>query len=200
MSQLSKSLEKRIQELTTSIESQKAELAAYEQVLRLETGKEESVKQEAPVHEPAATKEEKEETPAAAVAVTVSPELQSNKTALVLEIIRQRGTSGASPKEIDAYFAAHHISHSKNAIYNILSYLTGQKRLKRTDGRYFFAESKQASVSHTANSPAPAKVAATTKKQRLSPEGLRKIKEALKKRWAAKRAAEAAASKAPKKK
>ncbi len=39
MSFLKKSLEKRIHELRRSIEAQKTELAAYEQVLALESGK-----------------------------------------------------------------------------------------------------------------------------------------------------------------
>jgi hypothetical protein len=54
MSQLTKSLTTRIQELTTSIETQTAELAAYKEVLRIEVAKEAPI-EPSPSESPAKT-------------------------------------------------------------------------------------------------------------------------------------------------
>ena len=217
MSQLSKSLEKRIQELTASIETQKAELTAYERVLHMEVVKDNAPAETSDAPEPplpassqtatkkkrvtkkAASKpaeanadraagETRAETPAALSGVSFT----GNKTTLVAEIVKSYGDAGASPKDVDAFFTARNVERSKNLIYNTLSYLVAQKKLQRHDGRYF-------SVGVKARPVAAKKTAAATKKaptkRRLSPEGLKRIKEALKKRWAAKRAADGAATK-----
>lgn len=204
MSQLSKSLEKRIQELTASIEAQKTELAAYERVLHMEVSKgtvpvESSEANEAPLEashnikkarKKRATKKGAKKTGARkAVAVESAPEASAavpftgNKTSLVAEIVKSYGSAGATPKEVDAYFTARNVERSKNLIYNTLSYLVAQKKLKRRDGKYFTTGrgSKVAKKSAAATKKAPTK-------RRLSPEGLKRIKEALKKRWAAKKA------------
>lgn len=218
MSPLSKSLEKRIQELTASIEAQKTELAAYERVLHMEVSKgsapvETSDAPEAPVeassrittkkkratkktaNKPAeaAVQNASAETPAEAPAGLSNVPFTGNKTTLVAEIVKSYGSQGATPKDVDAFFTSRKVERSKNLIYNTLSYLVAQKKLQRRDGRYFMAGTK-ASTAPAKKIPATATKKAPTKR-RLSPEGLRRIKEALKKRWAAKRAAEGTAVK-----
>jgi hypothetical protein len=189
MSQLSKSLEKRIQELTASIESQKTELAAYERVLHMELSKEEE-----PVETPevapeitAALSAHAKAEPAVAKASGVA--YSGNKTALVADIVKSFGSKGATPKDVDAFFAEKNIKRSKNLVYNTLSYLVTRKSLVRRDGKYFLPGTTPAAAKKTA-AAAPVKT-----KRKLSPEGLKRIKEALKKRWADKRAADAAAAK-----
>jgi hypothetical protein len=59
-------------------------------------------------------------------------------------------------------------------VYNVLSTLAASKKLDRRDGRYFVIAEKTL----------------TPVKRKISPEGLQRIKDALKKRWAAKRAAD----------
>jgi hypothetical protein len=198
MSQLSKSLEKRIQELRVSIQAQTTELAAYERVLGLEVAKENAPPDsstEAALavknHLKAALAESALKGPlgkAADVSYT------GNKTSLIAGIVKSYGSTGATPKDVDAFFSAKGIERSKNLIYNTLSYLVAQKKLSRRDGKYYMLGGVTPSKKKAA---APA-VAPT--KRRLSPEGLKRIKEALKKRWADKRAAEAATSKAAAKK
>jgi hypothetical protein len=195
MSQLTQSLELRIRELTKSIEADKARLAAYEHVLQMELTGEKveaapAVEIPLPVHEepapvaalaaeitPAAPVEEAPAAPLADVTPT------TNKTALVANIVNSYGNGGASPKDVDAYFTAHSIQRSKNLVYNTLSYLVAQKKLVRRNGVYYSVDSVP---------PKGKKVAAVKKTRTLSPEGLKRIKDALKKRWAAKRAADKA--------
>jgi hypothetical protein len=190
MSQLSKSLEKRIQELTASIESQKTELAAYERVLHMELSKEESPAEVAPVAPEIAVAlaaHSKAETPAPkATGVSYS----GNKTALVADIVKSFGSKGATPKDVDAFFNEKNIKRSKNLVYNTLSYLVTRKSLVRRDGKYFLSGTATAAPAKKKAAAAPVKT-----KRKLSPEGLKRIKEALKKRWADKRAADAAATK-----
>jgi F0F1-type ATP synthase delta subunit len=202
MSQLTKSLELRIRELTKSIEADKGRLAAYEHVLQMELAGEKveaapAAEIPAPVHvapapvaapavevAPAAPVVEAPAAPAAEVTPT------TNKTALVASIVKSYGSTGASPKDVDSYFTAHSIERSKNLVYNTLSYLVAQKKLQRRNGVYFAIDSVPAKGK---------KVAAVKKTRTLSPEGLKRIKDALKKRWAAKRAADKASGAATKK-
>jgi hypothetical protein len=173
MSSLTKSLEKRIQELRSSIDAQKVELAAYERVFEVERSKGNlPAGAHPPAEEPGIVQKSVQEP------VTPSdPEFAGNKTEFVASILKARGTSGATPKEIDGVFAARAIARSKNLIYNALSFLLKRKRLERRGGRYF-------SLSAGAR-----KKSAPAKKRRISAAGLKRISEANKKRWAAQRAA-----------
>jgi len=200
MSQLSKSLEKRIQELTSSIESQKTELAAYQRVLHMELAKESAPSESVNVAPEIALamSTEKAEAPVTEAPAPKVAEVAyaGNKTALVSDIVKSFGSAGATPKDVDAFFNAKNIKRSTNLVYNTLSYLVTRKRLVRRDGKYFLPGATPAPA--TKKAPAKKKAAAPAKtptKRRLSPEGLKRIKEALKKRWADKRAAEAAATK-----
>jgi hypothetical protein len=201
MSQLTKSLEKRIQELTASIDAQKIELAAYQRVLHLETSKGSASSEPESIAEEAAsaasTSHAPAETEPESSAELADVHYKGNKTTMVADIVKTYGSAGATPKDVDAFFTAKNIYRSKNLVYNTLSYLVARKKLIRREGKYFA----------TGIAPVPAKkrgpkkgskrtVAAvpTPTKRRLSPEGLKRIKEALKKRWADKRAAEAAAA------
>ena len=203
MSSLTKSLEKRIQELTTSIEAQKTELAAYEKVLAAETGKTDEPHQNQSVvshmTDHAAPKmEEHAESPTSAAKPDLSAlEFTGNKTNLVAAIVETFGRAGATPKEVDSVFTERKVARSKNLIYNTLSYLVAQKKLVRNEGRYF--------VTGGASSAAPKKVGRPAKgtkqakkvtptKRTISPEGIKRIREANKKRWAAKKAADQAAT------
>jgi|GEM_PF-4593650 len=208
MSQFTKSLEKRIQELTESIDAQKTELTAYERVLHMELSKGSvpaetiSDAEEAPSeasHPIPATK--KKSAPAkAAPAVTADAPAKANKTSMVADVVKSFGTEGATPKDVDAYFTAKNIERSKNLVYNTLSYLVARNKLTRRDGKYFAeaggstpAKKKPGRKPGVATKTAATKK--TTTKRRLSPEGLQRIKDALKKRWAAKRAAEESGAK-----
>jgi hypothetical protein len=205
MSQLSKSLEKRIQELTASIESQKIEIAAYERVLQMELSKEDAPAETvtvAPEITLAVADPKKapvaEIKPKAPVTKVAEVAYAGNKTALVADIVKSFGSAGATPKDVDAFFTAKKIARSSNLVYNTLSYLVAHGKLARSDGRYFLAGGAPAPAKKTA--PAKKKSAVAKKtgaptKRRLSPEGLKRIKEALKKRWADKKAADAAAAK-----
>jgi hypothetical protein len=201
MSQLSDSLERRIQQLAASIEAQKAELIAYERVLQMELMKEGAsaeitvVEWEVPLEIMAEAEREGvivlSEEPAA---VTSEAPVTGNKTALVEQIVTSRGSAGASPKDVDAYFTSRHIERSKNLVYNTLSYLVAHKRLERRDGKYFVAGNAVASKKR---GPAKKKASAepAKKKRTLSPEGLKRIQDALKKRWALKKAADTTSGK-----
>ncbi len=183
MSQLSTSLRTRIQELTASVEAQTSELGAYQRLLAIELAKE-SGPTEPSV---AGTSPQKQQvsTPSAPPTELTSIAFTGNKTTLVADIVRSLGKAGASPKDVEKVFNDRRIKRSKNLIYNTLSYLVAQKKLQRRDGRYF-------GVTIAPASPA-AGVAPT--KRRISPEGIKRIREAVQKRWAAKRAAERAAAK-----
>ena len=108
-----------------------------------------------------------------------------NKTTLVADIVRAHGSLGVSPKDVDQFFSARKIERGKNLIYNTLSYLVAQKKLLRRDGRYF----------GTVNAPVAPSQSAPPTKGRLSPAGLKGIREGVKRHWAARRAAERAAAK-----
>lgn len=203
MSFLKTSLEKRIQELHKSIEAQKIELAAYQQVLALESGK--------PVHsippEPApiaavvnlhtrttalrkaaprkvaAFKVSPAPTPVAGTPVTV--EFRGSRSDFVADAIKQRGSSGITPQEISSAFSARKIAVSKNLVYNVLSLMFKQKRVRKLDGRYYSVALK--ATAPTVKTP-PAASAAGPKKSRISEEGMRRIIAATKKRWALQKA------------
>jgi hypothetical protein len=178
MSLFAKSLRTRIQEITASVETQKSELAAYERLLQIELAKEGT----------ATTTESPSEirpTPTIEPANMANITFTGNKTTLVADIVKRHGSSGASPKDVDKVFSARKIKRSKNFIYNTLSYLAVQKKLERREGRYFAIITSPASTNH---STPPIK-------RRLSGAGLKRIREGVKKRWAAKRAADRAAAK-----
>jgi hypothetical protein len=98
----------------------------------------------------------------------------------VIAIVKAHGATGATPKEIREGFASRKISQSDNLIYTTLSALAKEKKLRQADGRYFGVGS--AEVSKTA-SEAPAA------EKKMSPAAIEKIRERLRKYWAAKRAA-----------
>jgi hypothetical protein len=194
MSFLTKSLEKRIQELRVSIEAQTTELAAYEQVLALETGKSVEGLTAAPAsvaaivakhtavtkHTPTKkTPIKQSPTPASTSATPVQAEFNGSRSDFVASMLKQRGSSGMTPGEISAAFASHNIAISKNLVYNVLSLMFKQNRARKSNGRYFFTAAKAAAP--TAPSRAP-------KKRRISEEGMRRIIAATKKRWALQRA------------
>jgi hypothetical protein len=166
MPSLTKSLEKRIQELRSSIEAQKAELAAYERVLEVERVRGDVP--QAPAEEPEIAQE---------AVPSTEPAFVGNKTEFITGILKARGASGATPKEIDTIFSAQAIARSKNLIYNALSFLLKRKKLTKRGGRYFLL------------SDAGAVQSATPQKRRISAAGLKRISDANKKRWAAVRAA-----------
>lgn len=143
---------------------------------------------------------------------SASPSFAGSKTDFIRSVIESRGTSGATPKDIDQAFTARRIARSKNLIYNSLGALVKQNKIAKKGDRYVLAspatkpaapaKSAPATKSATPTKSAPvatlAKSAPPAKKTRISPEGLKRIIEANKKRWAAKKAA--AARKAPAKK
>ena len=185
MSQFANSLKTRIQDLAASVETQKTELAAYERVLQIELARE-SATPTGPIERPSLTHSTVPES--APVPSAVDPAnltFTGNKTTLVGDIVKSYGSAGASPKEVEEIFSARKIKRSKNLVYNTLSYLVSKKKLKRRDGRYF-------SVLTT---PVPQSGSTAPTKRRISPEGLKRIREGAKKRWAAKRAADRAAAK-----
>ena len=174
MSFLTKSLEKRIQELRASIEAQTTELAAYEQVLALESGK----PAESAVPAPAAAPASHTQAPSSGSPITV--EFNGSRSDFVASVLKERGSAGVIPAEISAAFVARKISVSKNLVYNVLSLMFKQKRVRKSGGRYFLVAAK-----------AEAPVAPPPKKRRISEEGMRRIIAATKKRWALQRAAKA---------
>jgi hypothetical protein len=175
--QFMKSLRTRIQELTASVEAQTTELAAYARVLQIELGKERTLPG-SPSEAPA------ESTPVSTHGTSgvdlTAVEFTGNKTAFVVAIVHAHGPAGATPREIREVFTSRNIPLSENLIYTTLSALAKQKKLHRRNGRYYGV--KNVTVSKSGGS-APAK-------RRISPAGLKRIREANKKRWAAKRAAD----------
>ena len=105
------------------------------------------------------------------------PSFSGSKTDFVATIVKARGISGATPKEVSEVFSARRIPRRKNLIYNALSLLMRQRKLEKKDGRYFSvsADSREKPV-------AP-------RKWKISAEGLKRIKEANKRRWAREKAA-----------
>lgn len=200
MSSLTRSLQKRIQELKSSIESQKAELAAYERVLEIELTNSGQAQQLgmteiAETTQRTATAVERQsptdERAAGQTGITREsgtdrgPEFTGNKTDFVAAIVRARGPSGAAPKEVGDVFAARGISRSRNLIYNALSLLVKQNKLQKNGGRYFSGSSDS---SQKLSGP---------KKWKISAKGLQRIREANKRRWAKKKAAQTAQTSKP---
>jgi hypothetical protein len=105
-----------------------------------------------------------------------TPEFTGNKTEFVRAVVEARGPSGTTASEIGEAFTTRRIDRSRNLIYNALSALVKQKTLKKQGNRYF-----SASRDSNAKSASP--------KKRISPEGLKRIIEANKRRWAQKKAA-----------
>jgi hypothetical protein len=178
MSTLSKSLEKRVHELRTSIEAQKIELAAYERVLELES------KEAAPAE--AGTSADSMPSPSAASSNAHDLEFSGSRSDFVASILKNRAGVGATPQEIAKVFAMRKIPISKNLIYNVVSLLFKQKKIKKSGGRYYYATRGGAAPAHHAPT-----ASAAPKKRRISEEGMRRIIAATKKRWAAVRAAKA---------
>jgi hypothetical protein len=192
MRSLTKALEKRIQELKTSIESQRAEMAAYERVLEIELahagrfqqadaadtadgaqGKVTSTEGQFPTDEASAGNVGI----AQASGTETTPVFSGSKTDFVAAIVKARGISGATPKEVSDIFSARRIPRSRNLIYNALSLLIKQRKLEKKDGRYF-----SVSADSTEKHVAP-------RKWKISAEGLKNIREANKRRWAREKAA-----------
>jgi hypothetical protein len=172
MSFLKTSLEKRIKELRASIELQKTELAAYEQVLALESGKPIESVSESSSAPPAKTKN-------IPVAQPIEVEFNGSRSDFVASVVKAKGSAGVTPQEIAAAFAARKIAVGKNLVYNALSLMYKQKKVRKSDGRYF------ATGANATASAGPAK------KRRISEEGMKRIIAATKKRWALARAAKA---------
>jgi hypothetical protein len=181
MTTLSKSLERRVQELRTSIEAQKIELAAYERVLELES------KGIAPAE--VGTEADSPAAPSMASSHAHDLEFSGSRSDFVASILKNRAGAGSTPQEIAKVFAMRKIPISKNLIYNVVSLLFKQKKIKKSGGRYYYAaRGAAAAVAAPAASHSPA---ASPKKRRISEEGMRRIIAATKKRWAAVRAAKA---------
>jgi hypothetical protein len=181
MPTLSKSLEKRVQELRASIEAQQKELVAYEHVLELESGKGSTPTESAA---PIAVSAPVAAAPASDAASGL--EFNGSRSEFVTAILKHSGSAGATPQEVANIFAARKIAISKNLVYNVVSLLFKQKRVKKAGGRYYWTTRGAAA--------APAPAAAAPKKRRISEEGMRRIIAATKKRWALQRAAKAKAS------
>jgi hypothetical protein len=177
MSQLTKSLQTRIQELTTSIEAQTTELAAYNEVLQIEVAKEATPSGASASEGPA--KASPVSTISAPASELAAVEFTGNKTAFVSALVKAHGAAGATPKEIREVFTSRKIPQSENLIYTTLSGLAKDKKLRRRDGRYYGPES--AAVAKT-GSAAPAK-------RKMSPAALKRLREGVRKYWAAKKAA-----------
>jgi hypothetical protein len=202
MSSLTKALEKRIHDLKLSIESQQAELAAYEKVLELERATPgqshqmeatEDAHTDAGIVHSARPQLSTDELAAsgtrnASTVITEDPELSGSKGDFVAAIARAHGASGATPKDVGQAFSARRIKRSKNLIYNALSSLVKQKKLERREGRYFFLSADSGPK------------AVVPKKRKFSAEGLERIREANKKRWAREQSARGARAKSAAKK
>jgi hypothetical protein len=188
MSQLTKSLTTRIQELTTSIESQTSELAAYKEVLQIEVAKETTPSGSIPSGIPAQSSLVSSNGTSGIDLTGV--EFGGNKTAFVVAIVKAHGAAGATPKEIREVFASRKIPQSDNLIYTTLSALAKDKKLQRRDGRYFGAGSS-ATVSKNGSTATAKKSgsAAPAAKKKMSPAALKRLRQGVKKYWAAKRAA-----------
>lgn len=103
-------------------------------------------------------------------------EFNGNKRDFVRAIVRARGSSGVIPREVNEAFAVRGISKSKNFVYNSLNALTKQGDLKKKGNRYMSASVDSGQKRGLA-------------KNRLSPQGIKRIREANKKRWAKRKAA-----------
>ena len=177
MSQLTKSLKTRIEELTASIQAQTTELAAYKEVFQIELSKgmtpTEARQSEGPAKpSPVATNGE----PASHQSAV---EFTGNKTAFVVAIVNAHHPAGVTPKEIREVFTSRKIPQSENLIYTTLSALVKEKKLRRRDGRYY----------GVASAPTPKAASAAPAKRKMSPAAIKRLREGVKKYWAAKKAA-----------
>lgn len=120
-------LQKRIQEIHEVIETNEKERAVYERLLEIERA------HQPPSPTASLTVNTSLATPAEILATT-------NKTAMVAEIVKSFGTTGAAPKEVENYFAVHKIERGRNLVYSALSWLVAHNRLERREGRYFGGE------------------------------------------------------------
>jgi hypothetical protein len=122
--------------------------------------------------------------------VAATPEFTGNKTEFIRLLVAAREPLGVVPKEVAEVFTARHIDRSENLIYNALSTLVKQKKLKKKGDRYFSAASTGSKAKTGSEAKAgPKAKSVAPKKKRISPEGLKRIVEANKKRWARERAA-----------
>jgi hypothetical protein len=160
MSFLTKSLEKRIRELRHSIEAQTTELAAYEQVLALESGK--------PMILGPAPAAIAEAVRSHSSAPAGNVKFNGRRSDFVASVLKQHGTKGATPAEISAAFSTSKIAVSKNLVYNVLSSMFKQKKVRKSGGKYYLMAGKSAA----------------NQKHRISEEGMSRIIAATKKRWA----------------
>jgi hypothetical protein len=186
MSSLTKSLEKRIEELKTSISAQQAELAAYEKVLASELAP------SAPstaigdgTHPLSTSTEELSSLPSG---TTPIPPFTGNKSAFVAAIVQAHGSSGVTAKGVKDIFAERKVKASQNLVYNALTGLVKQKKIERRDGQYF------------SRVKAAGKPAATKKKRQISAASRERMAEASRNRWAKERAAQAKQTKTTAKK
>jgi len=194
MSFLKKSLEKRIHELRHSIEAQTTELAAYEQVLALETGNPVTLaaapaavaavvkKHTAAQHASKKAVVKKAAKPALTTTAPITGEFSGSRSDFVAAVLKQHGAAGVTPSEISAAFTARKIAIKKNLV---LSLMFKQKKVRKSGGKYFL-------LATNGKAPAPAKAASPAspkKTSRISEEGMRRIIAATKKRWAQARAA-----------
>jgi hypothetical protein len=177
MPPLTKSLKTRIEELTTSIKAQTTELAAYERVLQIELAKESTPAEVSQTETPAQATSVL--TPSSPGVDLTTVEFTGNKTAFVIAIVKAHGAAGVTPKEIREVFTSRKIPLSENLIYTTLSALAKDKKLRRRDGRYY--GSAIVTVPKSGGTP-PAK-------KKMSAAAIKKIREGVKKYWAAKKAA-----------
>jgi hypothetical protein len=149
MSQIVKSLQTRIQEITASIAAQTAELAAYETLLRIESAKENTPTEHSPSGSAVQTTPVVNGSGSAVELADIK--FTGNKTTLVADIVERYGNAGASAKDIDNVFTARKIKRSKNLVYNTLSYLAAKKKLHRHEGRYYAVVAAPVSKSQSAS-------------------------------------------------
>jgi hypothetical protein len=90
---------------------------------------------------------------------------------------------------VDAAFCARGIPSGRNFIYSTLSALLSKKILARQDGRYFVVAAPAAVPPPSSRSASTAKKQTPKTRRKISLEGRKRIREALKWRLAAKRAA-----------
>ena len=187
MSQLVESLRTRIEDLTASVETQKSELAAYQRVLQIElAGTTSPIERIPAVSRP----------PVTPVPTTSMPDVDpttipftGNKTALVAEIVKSHGSAGASSKEVEQVFKDRKIKRGDRFVYKTLVSLAEQKRLQRRDGRYYAVGSVAVSKTGGLVTAKKKSGGVSPTKKKMSPAAIKKIREGVKKYWAAKKAA-----------
>jgi hypothetical protein len=187
MSSLTKSLEKRIEELKASISSQQAELAAYEKVLASELAPSTPSTAIGDGTHPVSTLTQASSSlPSGPTSI---PPFAGNRSAFVAAIVQAHGSSGVTAKDVKDIFAESKVKASQNLVYNALTGLVKQKKIDRRDGRYFSRVKASGG-----------KTAATKKKRHVSAASREKMAEASRNRWAKKRAAESKQTKTTAKK